>query len=166
MYTFLSYSDLKNDFDYAIHMRKARKSRFLMKFCLHFFVCSCRWNSKTLKCREILHFQKHSSLHNRFWKRTMFFVFSFFHFLCKLIISTSTLSVDKKEIWRNFQYNIFSDIGLISVPCSVDANFAFKYHVYLISINFIHLFFYFHSYIFSILTQVDTLNGGFVGALS
>ena len=113
MYTFLLYSDLKSNFDYAIHMRKARKSRFLMKFCLHFFVCSCRWNSKTLKCREILHFQKHSSLCNRFWKRTMFFVFSFFHFLCNLRISTSPLSVTKNEIFSNLHYIFFIDLSLI-----------------------------------------------------
>ena len=98
VYTFQSYSDLKNNFDNAIHTRKARKTRFLLQFCLHFFVCSCRLNSKTLKCRQILHFQKHSSLQNRFWKRTMFFVFSFFHFLCNLRISTSSLSVTKNEI--------------------------------------------------------------------
>ena len=36
VYTFLSYPDLKNNFYNAIHMRKARKSRFFMKFCLHF----------------------------------------------------------------------------------------------------------------------------------
>ena len=48
----------------------------------------------------------------------------------------------------------------------MDANFAFKYHVSLISIIFIHLFFYFHSCMFSILTHFDTLNIGFVGTLS
>ena len=48
----------------------------------------------------------------------------------------------------------------------MDANFAFKYHACLISITFIHLFFYFHSCIFSIFTNFDTLNVGFVGTLS
>ena len=48
----------------------------------------------------------------------------------------------------------------------MDANFAFKYHAYLISIIFIHLIFYFHSCEFSILTHFDTLNVGFVGTLS
>ena len=113
MYTFLSYSDLKSNFNYAIHMRKARKSRFLMKFCLHFFVFSCRWNSKTLKCREILHFQKHSSLRNQFWKRTMFFIFSFFHFLCNLRISTGPLSVTKNEIFSNLHHIFFINFSYI-----------------------------------------------------
>ena len=113
MYTFLSYSDLKSNFNYAIHMRKARKSRFLMEFCLHFFVCSCRWNSKTLKCREILHFQKHSSLRNCFWKRTMFFIFSFFHFLCNLRISTGPLSVTKNEIFSNLHHIFFINFSYI-----------------------------------------------------
>ena len=48
----------------------------------------------------------------------------------------------------------------------MDANFAFKYHACLISIIFIHLFFYFHSCIFSIFTNFDTLNVGFAGTLS
>ena len=45
----------------------------------------------------------------------------------------------------------------------MDANFAFKHHTCLISINFIHLFFCFHSCMFSILIHFDTLNVGFVG---
>ena len=71
-------------------------------------------NYKMAKCGDFLHFPKHSPLCNWIWKRTMFFVFSFFHFLCKLIISTSTLSVDKKEICRNFQKFFFSSLTHIS----------------------------------------------------
>ena len=126
MYTFLLYSDLKSNFDYAIHMRKARKSRFLMKFCLHFFVCSCRWNSKNLKCREILHFQKHSSLCNRFWKRTMFFVFSFFHFLCNLRISTGPLSVTKNKIFSNLPYNFSIIFNYIWFCFMIECKFCNK----------------------------------------
>ena len=48
----------------------------------------------------------------------------------------------------------------------MDANFAVKYHICLISIIFIHLIFYFHSCMFSILTHFDTLNVGFAGTLS
>ena len=77
MYIYLSYSDLKSNSNYAIHIKKDKKIKVLMKSCLHFFIFSCRLNSKTFKCREILHFQKHSSLRNCFWKRTMFFIFSF-----------------------------------------------------------------------------------------
>ena len=126
VYTFLLYSDLKSNFDYAIHMRKARKSRFLMKFCLHFFVFSCRWNSKTLKCREILHFQKHSSLRNRFWKRTMFFIFSFFHFLCNLRISTGPLSVTKNEIFCNLQHIFFINFSNIWFYFMIKCKFCNK----------------------------------------
>ena len=112
-YTFLSYFDFKSNFDNATHMRKTRKTRFFMKFRLLFFICSCRLNSKTLKCREILHFQKHSSLCNRFWKRTMFFVFSFFHLLCNLRISMGPLSVTKNKIFSNLHYIFFVNFSFI-----------------------------------------------------
>ena len=78
-----------------------------MKSCLHFLVIFCRWNSKTPRCKRILHIQKLSSLRNQFWKRTMFFVFSFFHFLCNLRISTGPLSVTKNEIFSNLHYDFF-----------------------------------------------------------
>ena len=84
-----------------------------MKSSLYLFVSSCRWNSKTLKCRKILHFQKHSSLRNCFWKRTMFFIFSFFHFLCNLRISTGPLSVTKNEIFSNLHYIFFINFSNI-----------------------------------------------------
>ena len=42
VFTFLSYSDLKSNFNCAIHMKKTRKSRFFMKSCLQFFILSCR----------------------------------------------------------------------------------------------------------------------------
>ena len=86
-----------------------------MEFCLHFFFFFCGWNSKTLKCSKILHFQKHSSLCNRIWKRTMFFIFSFFHFLCKFRISTTPLSVNKNEIFRNLQQLSFINLGHIKL---------------------------------------------------
>ena len=37
MYTFLSYFDLKSNFDNANHMKKVRKKRFLNQFRLNFF---------------------------------------------------------------------------------------------------------------------------------
>ena len=113
MYTYLSYSDLKSNLNYAIHIKKDKKIKVLMKSCLHFFIFSCRLNSKTFKCREILHFQKHSSLRNCFWKRTMFFIFSFFHFLCNLRISTGPLSVTKNEIFNNLHHIFFINFSYI-----------------------------------------------------
>ena len=71
-----------------------------MKSCLHFLSYCCCQNYKTDKCREILHFQKHSRLHNQFWKAAMFFIFVFFHFLCKVIILTSLLSMNKHKILK------------------------------------------------------------------
>ena len=59
---------------------------------------SCGGNYKTAKCGDFLHFQKRISLCNWIWKRNTFFVFSFFHFLCKLIISTDPLSKTNREI--------------------------------------------------------------------
>ena len=103
VHTFLSYFELKSNFYYAIFMKKDKKIKFFMKSCWHFFVFSCRWNSKTLKCGGILHFRKHSSLCNCFWKRTMFFIFSFFHFLCNLRISTGFQSMTKNKIFWNLQ---------------------------------------------------------------
>ena len=37
VHTFLSYSDLKCNFNYAIHMKTSKKMMFLVNFCLHFF---------------------------------------------------------------------------------------------------------------------------------
>ena len=89
MHTFLSYSDLKCNLNHAIHMKTSKKMMIFSDFLLTLFFIFWGWNSKKAKYREILHFEKHSSLCNRFGKRTMFFVFSFFHFLCKFRISTS-----------------------------------------------------------------------------
>ena len=63
------------------------------EFLLTLFYIFLGRNSKKATNREILHFEKHSSLCNRFGKRTMFFLFSFFRFLCKFRISTSPQSV-------------------------------------------------------------------------
>ena len=52
----------------------------------YIFFIFCGLNFKKIKQKEILHYEKHSSLSNRFGKRTMFFVFSFFYFLCKFRI--------------------------------------------------------------------------------
>merc|ERR1712105_283710 len=106
-YTFLSYSDLKSNLNYAIHMETSRKMMVFSKFLLTFFFIFCGLNSKKAIHREILHFEKHGSLCNRFGKRTMFFVFSFFHFLCKFRISTSPLSVTKNKLSTNFQSSFF-----------------------------------------------------------
>ena len=156
MHTFLSYSDLKCNLNHAIHMKTSKKMMIFSDFLLTLFFIFCGWNSKKAKYREILHFEKHSSLCNRFGKRTMFFVFSFFHFLCKFRISTSPLSVTKNEISTNFQSNFFGNIGQTWSFCWINANFSFKYYIWAISIIFIHLFLHFHLYIFSILIFFET----------
>ena len=102
---------LKCNLNHAIHMRTSKKMMIFSDFLLTLFFIFWGWNSKKAKYREILHFEKHSSLCNRFGKRTMFFVFSFFHFLCKFRISTSPLSVTKNNISTNFQSNFFGNIG-------------------------------------------------------
>ena len=152
MHTFLSYSDLKCNLNHAIHMKTSKKMMIFSDFLLTLFFIFWGWNSKEAKYREILHFEKHSSLSNRFGKRTMFFVFSFFHFLCKFRISTSPMSVTKNKISTNFQSNFFGNIGLTWSFCWIIANFSFKYYIWAISIIFIHLFLHFHSYIFFIHT--------------
>ena len=105
-----SYSDLKCNLSYAIHMKTSKKMVFFSQFLHTLFFIFLGRNSKKAKHWEILHFKKHSSLCNRFGKRTMFFVFSFFHFLCKFRISTSPLSVTKNKISINFQNNLFGNI--------------------------------------------------------
>ena len=97
-----------------------------MKSCLHFFIFSCCLNSKTFKCRKILHFQKHSSLHNCFWKRTMFFIFSFFYFLCNLKIQTGPLSVTKYKIFCNLQYIFFINFTNIWFYFMIECKFCIK----------------------------------------
>ena len=51
---------------------------------------------------EILHSQKHSPLHNRFIKLAIFFIFVIFHSLCRLIILSSPLSVNRYNILNIF----------------------------------------------------------------
>ena len=84
VYTFLSFSDLKSNLNYAIDMEISRKMMVFSKFLLSFFFIFCGLNSKKDIHREILHFEKHSSLCNRFEKRTMFFVFDIFIFYANL----------------------------------------------------------------------------------
>ena len=81
------------------------------EFLLTLFSIFLGRNSKKATHKEILHFEKHSSLCNRFGKRTMFLVFAFFHSLCKFRISTSPLSVTKNKKSRNFQKFFLSIIG-------------------------------------------------------
>ena len=83
---------------------KQKKSGFLVKFYSYYLSHSLCENYKTHKWREILHFQKHSPLCNQFWKAAMFFIFVIFHFLCKLIILSSPLSVNKSKILKNFYW--------------------------------------------------------------
>ena len=52
-------------------------------------------NYKYGKLRAILHFQRHEPLDIGFCQRLMFFVFAFFHFLCKFIILNETCQNDK-----------------------------------------------------------------------
>ena len=92
-------------------METSRKMMVISKFWLPFFFIFCGLNSKKVIQKEILHFEKHSSLCNRFGKRTMFFVFLFFYFLCKFRIQTSPLSVTKIEKGINFQQIFFINIG-------------------------------------------------------
>ena len=73
------------------------------EFLLTLFSFLLGRNSKKATHKEILHFEKHSSLCNRFGKRTMFSVYSFFHFLCKFIISTAPWSLTKNEILSKLQ---------------------------------------------------------------
>ena len=103
MHTFLSYFDLKCNLNYAFHMKISMKMMFFSEFLLTLFFIFWGRNSKKAKHRKTLHFEKHSSLCNRFRKRIMFFVFSFFHFLCNLKISTSP----KNKIFRNLQHIFF-----------------------------------------------------------
>ena len=51
------------------------------------------------KLRAILHFQKHEPLDIGFCQRLMFFVFAFFHFLCKFIILNEMCQNDKIVIF-------------------------------------------------------------------
>ena len=91
MHTITSYSDLKFNLNYAIHMKTRRKMMIFSEFLLTLFSIFLGRNSKKATLKEILHFEKHSSLCNRFGKRTMFLVFAFFHSHCKFRISTSPL---------------------------------------------------------------------------
>ena len=77
MYTYLSYSDLKSNLNYAIHIKKDKKIKVLMKSCLYFFLFSCRLNSKTFKCREICIF-KNIVLSVIVFGRELRFLFSHF----------------------------------------------------------------------------------------
>ena len=71
----LSYFDLKGNLNYAIQMKTRRKMIIFSEFLLTFFSFFWGRNSKKAKHREILHFEKHSSLRNWFGKRNMFLVF-------------------------------------------------------------------------------------------
>ena len=51
------------------------------------------------KLRAILHFQRHEPLDTEFCQRLMFFVFAFFHFLCKFIILNEMCQNDKIVIF-------------------------------------------------------------------
>ena len=51
------------------------------------------------KLRAILHFQRHQSLDIGFCQRLMFFVFAFFHFLCKFIILNEMCQNEKIVIF-------------------------------------------------------------------
>ena len=147
MHSILSYSDIKCNLNYAIHMKTRRKVLIFSDFLLTLFFIFWGWNSKKAKYRKILHFEKHSSLCNRSGKRTMFFVFSFFHFLCKFRISTSPLSVTKNkqvQIIKVFFLEHWLDLVLLLNQCK----FFFKYHIWAISTIFIHLFLHFHLYYF------------------
>ena len=142
----LLYADLKRTFKLAIHMRKAKKIRVFSEILLTFFSFYCCENYKTHKCREILHFQKHSRLHNQFWKAAMFFIFVFFHFPCKVIILTSLLSVNKYRI-----LNIFKCKCLVYVrfTCSFvlsECKFCNEIFTMIYLNDFFHVFSYFHSH--------------------
>ena len=64
----------------------------------------------------------------------MFFVFSFFHFLCNLRISTELLSIPKNEIFNNLHYVFFFSLK--------ELNFS--------------LIIQFQSFLFLTLTPVET----------
>ena len=51
------------------------------------------------KLRAILHFQRHEPLDTGFCQRLMFFVFAFFHFLCKFIILNEMCQNDNNMIF-------------------------------------------------------------------
>ena len=115
MYTFLAYSDLKSNFNYAIHTKTSWKIMVFSEFLPTLFFIFWGLNSKKVKQGEILHFEKHSFLCNRFEKRTMFFVFSFFHFLCKFRIQTGPLSVTKTD--QFFKFSISEDVIYCQMTC-------------------------------------------------
>ena len=124
-----------------------------MKFCLHFFSFCCCQNYKTLKCREILHFQKHSRLCYQFWKAAMFFIFVFFHFLCKVIILTSPLWVKKYKIlniiWWIYLVNDNYTCSFFLFKCKFCSNIFDLIHfsdlLYVIFHFYTHKIFYFGS---------------------
>ena len=113
MHTFLSYFDLKCNLNYAFHMKISMKMMFFGEFLLTLFFIFWGRNSKKAKHREILHFKKHSSLCNRVGKRTILFIFSFFHFLCNLRISRSPLSITKNETFSDLHYIFFINFSFI-----------------------------------------------------
>ena len=129
MHIFLLYSDLKCSLNYAINMKTSMKMMFFGEFLLTLFFIFWGRNSKKAKHREILHFEKHSSLCNRFGKRTMIEIFY------KLSFVTLT------ELRPSHKTN---------------AIFSFKYYFWAILIIFIHLFFHSHSLTIFILTLFET----------
>ena len=109
---------LKIKFELCNSHEYKQENDFSVNFCLHFFFISWGRNSEKAKYRENLHFERHCSLCNWIGKKTMFFIFSFFHFfLCKFRISTSPLSVTKNEISKNFLKRVFGNIGLTWSSC-------------------------------------------------
>ena len=78
------------------------KTGFLVKSCSHFLCFCCRQNYEIHKCKQILLFQKHSPLHNQFWKQVIFFIFVYDHFSCKVMILTSPKSVNKNKVLNFF----------------------------------------------------------------
>ena len=105
--------------------KKARKSRFLTKSFFQFFVISCCWNSKTLKCKEILYFQKHSSLRNWFWRRTLFFV-------PILEFQQTSCQLPKMKFWVISNKISLLSSALFASISWLNANFAMKYWLWFI----------------------------------
>ena len=81
---------------------------------------------KILKCRKILHFQKHSFLCYWFWKRTMFFVFSFlvadtrlYTLRCRSVGPSVGPSVRRSHFWIPSGFRIIApaQLSATGLPC-------------------------------------------------
>ena len=133
------------------HKLKNERSKYiqaieqpLISIDLKFFInqMKLRYLKSILQSRSSLLPSYCSSLCNRVWKKTMFFIFSFFHFLCNLRISTGPLSVTKNEIFCNLQYIFFINF----------TNIWFYYMIKCKFCNKIIIVTYFNDY-FSIIIQ-------------